>query len=598
MTVPVLDRQSGVPIRVYGVVPKLSLTAGRIWRGAPSIGDDTTDILATIAGLTDAAIGGLDADRVVTLAPRAVHHVHRPRLATPQHPGRSADRPPCACRPGSAISPPCNASSPASSRPASPISATTSARSATGWRCRTATTASTAWSTCTRSPSGRTRSSSRQQTREMAAVLLACGIDPEKHILFAQSSVRAHAQLAWIFNCVARHRLAEPHDAVQGQGRQEPRERLGRAVRLSEPDGGRHPRLSRDRRAGGRGPDASTSNSPTTSRRSSTTTTAWNSSRSIEPLIMGAGAAGDEPARRHQEDVEVRPVGPEPHQPERRPRRDRAEDPPRQDRPRAAAVRAAGPGEAAGGAQPGRHLRGARRQPTMRPCCASTAARASARSRRRWPRCWSRSSRPIAGETRRLLDDPASVDAVLRDGAAAGRGDRRSDRGRGRAAGRLPAALSQRPSLSRFLTRRELNCPRTMDMLSQARPVFSVVIPMYNEAEDRRRNAPAPRGGDGDARRPVGSDLRQRRQPRRVAAHHRDAAAGRPPHRHRQPVAQLRQGDRHHRGARPCAGRRGDRDRRRPAGPARGDPPIWSPPGAPATTWSMPSAACARAMAG
>jgi len=30
MTVPVLDRQSGVPIRVYGVVPKMSLTPGRI----------------------------------------------------------------------------------------------------------------------------------------------------------------------------------------------------------------------------------------------------------------------------------------------------------------------------------------------------------------------------------------------------------------------------------------------------------------------------------------------------------------------------------------------------------------------------------------
>ena len=43
-----------------------------------------------------------------------------------------------------------------------------------------------------------------QQTRGMAAVLLACGIDPGKHILFAQSTVRAHAQLAWIFNCVAR----------------------------------------------------------------------------------------------------------------------------------------------------------------------------------------------------------------------------------------------------------------------------------------------------------------------------------------------------------------------------------------------------------
>ena len=44
----------------------------------------------------------------------------------------------------------------------------------------------------------------RQQTREMAATLIACGIDARKHILFAQSNVRAHAQLAWIFNCVAR----------------------------------------------------------------------------------------------------------------------------------------------------------------------------------------------------------------------------------------------------------------------------------------------------------------------------------------------------------------------------------------------------------
>jgi tryptophanyl-tRNA synthetase len=43
-----------------------------------------------------------------------------------------------------------------------------------------------------------------QQTREMAAALLACGLDPRKCILFVQSHVRAHAQLAWIFNCVAR----------------------------------------------------------------------------------------------------------------------------------------------------------------------------------------------------------------------------------------------------------------------------------------------------------------------------------------------------------------------------------------------------------
>src|SRR5262245_15090638 len=65
MTVPVLDRQSGVPIRVFGVVPKMSLTPGRIWRGAPSIGDDTTDILGTMLGLSEPTIEALYAEGVV-----------------------------------------------------------------------------------------------------------------------------------------------------------------------------------------------------------------------------------------------------------------------------------------------------------------------------------------------------------------------------------------------------------------------------------------------------------------------------------------------------------------------------------------------------
>src|ERR1051325_1594534 len=65
MTVPVLDRQSGVRIRVYGVVPKMSLTPGRIWRGAPSIGDDTTDILATMRCRSDSAIEKFYAGQVV-----------------------------------------------------------------------------------------------------------------------------------------------------------------------------------------------------------------------------------------------------------------------------------------------------------------------------------------------------------------------------------------------------------------------------------------------------------------------------------------------------------------------------------------------------
>jgi len=44
----------------------------------------------------------------------------------------------------------------------------------------------------------------REQTRIMAAMLMACGIDPAQNILFHQSAVPAHARLAWIFNCVAR----------------------------------------------------------------------------------------------------------------------------------------------------------------------------------------------------------------------------------------------------------------------------------------------------------------------------------------------------------------------------------------------------------
>jgi crotonobetainyl-CoA:carnitine CoA-transferase CaiB-like acyl-CoA transferase len=65
MTVPVLDRQSGVSIRVYGVVPKMSLTPGRIWRGAPSIGDDTNDILKRMLNFSEPEIEKLYDEKVV-----------------------------------------------------------------------------------------------------------------------------------------------------------------------------------------------------------------------------------------------------------------------------------------------------------------------------------------------------------------------------------------------------------------------------------------------------------------------------------------------------------------------------------------------------
>ena len=44
----------------------------------------------------------------------------------------------------------------------------------------------------------------RSNIRELAASMIASGIDPENQVLFNQSQVSAHAELAWIFNCVAR----------------------------------------------------------------------------------------------------------------------------------------------------------------------------------------------------------------------------------------------------------------------------------------------------------------------------------------------------------------------------------------------------------
>ena len=77
MTVPVLDRQSGVPIRVYGVVPKMSLTPGRIWRGAPSVGEETTAILSRMLGFSETHPRSGDGRETKLLSQRDAEHVER-----------------------------------------------------------------------------------------------------------------------------------------------------------------------------------------------------------------------------------------------------------------------------------------------------------------------------------------------------------------------------------------------------------------------------------------------------------------------------------------------------------------------------------------
>jgi tryptophanyl-tRNA synthetase len=53
----------------------------------------------------------------------------------------------------------------------------------------------------------------RKNTIELAALLLATGIDPEKSTLFIQSHVSEHSQLAWVLNCFAQ--MGELHRMTQ-----------------------------------------------------------------------------------------------------------------------------------------------------------------------------------------------------------------------------------------------------------------------------------------------------------------------------------------------------------------------------------------------
>jgi tryptophanyl-tRNA synthetase len=44
----------------------------------------------------------------------------------------------------------------------------------------------------------------KDQTRQIAAAMMAAGLDPDRSTIFVQSSVLAHTELTWIFNCVTR----------------------------------------------------------------------------------------------------------------------------------------------------------------------------------------------------------------------------------------------------------------------------------------------------------------------------------------------------------------------------------------------------------
>ena len=268
----------------------------------------------------------------------------------------------------------------------------------------------------------------RQATREVAAAFLAIGLDPARSILFNQSQVPAHAELAWIFNCVARlgwlNRMTQFKEKA-GKDREASSVGLyaypalmaadilayhGTHVPVGE-DQKQHVELTRDIAA------------------------KFNHDFGVdffplpEPVIEGAATRVMSLARRHEEDVEVRPLGHEPDQPDRRRRRHRAEDPQGPHRPRPAAGDAGRAGRA--GPRRATSSTSTPRSPAPRPSAvvAEFAGRPFSAFKPALADLAVAQLAPITGRMNALMADPAEIDRILGDGAAPRRGAGRADPG-------------------------------------------------------------------------------------------------------------------------------------------------------------------------
>ena len=183
--------------------------------------------------------------------------------------------------------------------------------------------------------------------REVTAAFIACGIDPKKHIVFNQSQVAEHAELAWVFNCVARlgwlNRMTQFKEKA-GKDRENASVGLyayptlmaadilvyrATHVPVGE-DQKQHLELSRD-----------------IAQKFNSDFRRFDRDNGFRRRVLSAARAGDHrrsdprhvAARRHEENVEVGRVRSVAHQSHRRCRRHRAENPQSQNRSRAAAER-------------------------------------------------------------------------------------------------------------------------------------------------------------------------------------------------------------------------------------------------------------------
>ena len=232
-----------------------------------------------------------------------------------------------------------------------------------------------------------------RNTREVTAAFIASGIDPKKHIVFNQSQVSGHAELAWIFNCVARvgwlNRMTQFKEKA-GKDRENASVGLydypvlmaadillyrATHVPVGE-DQKQHLELSRDiaQKFNNDFGDSIRSHG-------------FNDGLFFpqpEPLITGPATRVMTLARRHQEDVEIGFVGQFADQSHRRCRHHRAEDPQGEDRSGAVAVGGKRPRDPPRSRQSGRDLCRAVRPHQGRRARANSAAGSSPTSRMRW----------------------------------------------------------------------------------------------------------------------------------------------------------------------------------------------------------------------
>ena len=196
-----------------------------------------------------------------------------------------------------------------------------------------------------------------QAIREVTAAFLACGIDPKKHIVFNQSQVAEHAELAWVFNCVARlgwlNRMTQFKEKA---GKDRENASIGlysyptlmaadilvyRATHVPVgEDQKQHLELSRDIAQKFNNDFGQVDSGARLRRR------VLSAARAADP---GAGDARDVAARRLEEDVEIGRLRPIAHQSDRRRRAIAHQNSTGEDRPGAAAERGEGSAFAAGG---------------------------------------------------------------------------------------------------------------------------------------------------------------------------------------------------------------------------------------------------------